>query len=807
LNISLKKIAKDILFSCLLVIVFCYTISPFQYIANESLDPSWSNSYNYFFDNHFQFGNQIAFTYGPLAFLYVKAFDPNLYWAKLLFTTVLALITCTGLFYVKRNINFSSSIILSIGLIICSQHDSFVFSLQLLLTLTYLFRKTTSVKKDNIYITFLFAIIAFLGFIKFTFWVSGLLLALIFASRYILVRDWRRFSTGILSFFLFSIFIWLTCNQSLSNFGYFIKNGIEIASGYNDAMSISGPLGDVYVALIIIIIIIMVIPLQITKNYMKHLDQLLLLLSIFAFTFLSWKHGFVRQDLHKVEFYSFMSFVYALFFSLNTVQINVNELRIWLKTKKIIRIFHDEWIVLFTSERLKQTIAVIMIIFSVSALGYSFNHDLFAKEYIHSKLNDLRNTAYYVFRPNSAVENKNRLMLAYAQTKENLQLPQIKKVVGGDSIDIYNYNQNYIIYNDLNWNPRPVFQSYSAYSSKLLKMNENNLTQTNPKYILFNNQTIDNRYPLLDDSLWVREVLHQYNPIQQQSGLILMQKSNIQKNTPQLISKKSLEVQLNKPIDINLDNDITYATIDITYNLLGKVRALFYKPTEIYLTIKLTNGQEKSFRIVPGMTKEPFLLSPLNENNDDIMQTMTGINPKIVKSINIQSPNGDKFINNNAEVTLYQDQKDVKSDIKKYQKIMWSDIILRPADKIIFENSLERVQAYDSSWMLFHPKAEMEFNLKPEDKTASALIGLKPEVKEVGKSDGVTFFWEAKSGDEWIRLSSININQENFSEQYLKFAINLPNDRKYSVLRLRVDSGPTNNGSWDWAIIKDINIE
>ncbi len=59
--------------------------------------------------------------------------------------------------------------------------------------------------------------------------------------------------------------------------------------------------------------------------------------------------------------------------------------------------------------------------------------------------------------------------------------------------------------------------------------------------------------------------------------------------------------------------------LDIRPTLIGRLITLLYKPSPLFLTLTLADGSRRSFRLVSGMARSGFLVSPLVENVDDFM--------------------------------------------------------------------------------------------------------------------------------------------------------------------------------------------
>ena len=54
-------------------------------------------------------------------------------------------------------------------------------------------------------------------------------------------------------------------------------------------------------------------------------------------------------------------------------------------------------------------------------------------------------------------------------------------------------------------------------------------------------------------------------------------------------------------------------------SLSGKLMTVAYKTDPVWIKLNLQNGQEKKFRIIPGMSETGFLLSPLTQSTADFM--------------------------------------------------------------------------------------------------------------------------------------------------------------------------------------------
>src|SRR5262249_19579365 len=106
--------------------------------------------------------------------------------------------------------------------------------------------------------------------------------------------------------------------------------------------------------------------------------------------------------------------------------------------------------------------------------------------------------------------------------KQRFDLPHTRAVIGQAPVDVLGYEQTIAFYNGLTYRPRPVFQSYCAYTPHLARLNDAFYRSSRaPEYVLLKLQTIDNRFPTLDDSLLLRSFMHRYDYVHTEQGFQL----------------------------------------------------------------------------------------------------------------------------------------------------------------------------------------------------------------------------------------------------------------------------------------------
>jgi hypothetical protein len=205
--------------------------------------------------------------------------------------------------------------------------------------------------------------------------------------------------------------------------------------------------------------------------------------------------------------------------------------------------------------------------------------------------------------------------------------------------DWYSLFPDILFANGLEYRPRPVIQSYSAYTPALAKMNADWLRSdraaTNLFFVI---QPMDFRFPPLEDGLSWPELLTHYDIKGISDEYLYLSRSPApRKYELQLLQETN--VTLGTTFSLPVTNGPVWAKIEVSKTLPGDVFSLFYKPTTLLAEMKLADQSEKYYRLIPGMAKAGFLLSPNVINNKSFLSLAQGnktvLAPEVVVSMTI----------------------------------------------------------------------------------------------------------------------------------------------------------------------------
>jgi hypothetical protein len=300
-----------------------------------------------------------------------------------------------------------------------------------------------------------------------------------------------------------------------------------------------------------LIMALVLVPFIITyRKSLFSLYEVFLLGNVCLLYFVLFKQGFVRADAHLNTYYSGVAFVIVmtLFFSRQDA----------------------------VKEHLKKIIFVVIVF---SATGYVG---------LRGEVIDM-NIGKSLFAPHKE--------LTAEQKKKERALPsEVLQDIGAADVDFLGYETSYIFYNNLHYNPRPIFQSYSVYHPDLVQMNVAKYESDNaPEFVLYRHGSIGERHPCWDEprlflTLLERYQIHDTIPSRYGNPPMILFKRTQQRR--QLTEKVLLDtiITLNSSFRIPSSDKPVYMYAETEYTALGKIRRTLFQPAP--LTIEMTYSDQ-----------------------------------------------------------------------------------------------------------------------------------------------------------------------------------------------------------------------
>jgi hypothetical protein len=567
-----------------------------------TLDSSWIIGLNIASLENLQFGKDIIFTFGPLGFLWTPLLLNYHLWVSSLVIILITHFLVIGCIFnvIKKafeklnyRYTFVPMLICVIPILIFANPLYIEYKLLIIASLIlYLILTDSSSLKERPYVfIFIGLLLSIATLIKFNAFFMSTSIMVMFFLCCILVKKNLKYGTYLLTtYFIFLISIWIVTGQDIYNLVNYFYNGIEISNGYTEALSYPGPGWQVFLGIFCLCIFIFTIIPSAKESKKNVLVFLLLNLGILL---VSFKHGFIRQDGHQLIFFQ----ICLLLFLLLSILIYSYSSDRKLKSVNYFNVF-----------------LIISLLLTLYHLAPWLLNDSINNKYQDYVLSEKMVDDPGLFEE-QVIAHKNLVRDYYPLDKS------ITKYLENKTVDIFPWDISLAWAYGLEWSPRPIFQSYSAYTQNLDRINSRHLIGNNsPNNILYSFKSIDERYPPFDEPATFRNVLCNYSFVNKSGEFLLLT------NNPRTINKGS-EVnlgELNSPmgsiISIPKYNEgYVFGYIDVEYSFIGKIIKLFYKSSPCSIQFKFSdNLYSKEFRFIPDVAKNGVFLSQFILNQEDL---------------------------------------------------------------------------------------------------------------------------------------------------------------------------------------------
>ena len=765
----------------LLFLLLSTCIFTFPHKPSYDLDSSWRMALGKFFLDGLQFGRDIVFTYGPLGFLMGKTYSGLLFWSLLAWQVVATSFFATLiLFWSERLTGWPRLCYFAFFVLFGVTYEDALHMLMIALAGFELLRRVD--RPWHWSSSLLLLMLATQAVAKFT---NLLLAALVVgaAASFALWRNHRTTAFRLLAWFGGGfLLIWMLCGQNPLNLPLYFLNSWYVSQGYQEVMGIATPPAPLWKALVVLAVLGTSLGLNLCtlKDRPRSIAAAVIL---GAFIHLNWKHGFVRSDGHMVGFFYCALLPIVTFPVLLEDADPFRRLKRWsLAAAGVLCVFG-----------IRDTIPAL-----VDSVHYIFRNRIQTNLRQVTHLTELR--AVYD-------ELLMRELALY-------DLPHTRLVVGNRSLDVFGYDQATAIYNKFNYRPRPVFQSYSAYTPELAKLNADYyLSDRAPEFVLLKVNSIDGRLPAMDDSIILYQLTQRYVFILNEKFFQLWQKTPAPADPaaqPQLVQSRKLAV--GEPWSLEEFNlQPLWVNIDLRPSLLGRLRTFFYKPPLLQLAIEDTRGLTRTYRMPAPMGRAGFIINPIIEDLTAFTYFAINKPERTTRKITlVLDPADRKYFAATAEAGLSR-LKPSNAAQEFFNPLNRERFYMFEVAPLSFEsaNLPANEQIDGQEVMVIHAPSEMVFNVPPGATTLSGQHGfLAGAYAGDNNTNGADFVITWSDGKDAVEIYRRFLNPKHVPADrgLIKFQVDL---KPYigGRLYLRTLPGPYNDMGWDWTAWSKINIK
>jgi hypothetical protein len=567
--------------------IFAYTLLsiPLQMqMPSAGLDSDWMQVIQYALLKRWHFGIDLVFTYGPLGFLAIPIFNPHLFGLFALFRLVLGACMGVAVSQLVRPLGvrwWCVPLVLFLVLPAALANEiPYLLPLTMWLVLALLVEQRQPRGATMIFS----GLAAAIALIKFTYFlmacgVAGLILIDDVVRR-------RRLPLYSLIYLAGIVLFWKISGQALGDFPTWLRTSFQIAGAYSAAMSTSVMPGDlievaVYGAVALLLVGTLIWILACSPNRTGW--SVLPVAGFVLILFLHFKAGFVRHDLGHIPSAMYaMPPLGALVFALCAQR---KDQRHWLMA------------------------GVTVLTCCLFCYGYSLRRyrQQAPTPQFYSFYRSVFESLGWLTSPTQALAALTQQHdLAVASVRSTFPVPVLE-----GPVDLYSFYEGVLLAHGLDYAPRPIFQSYSAYSGSLAALNADFPARRRiPTHILIDAATIDSRYPSTDDGQSWPFILSHYELQGIEGGFAHFSRSSHPRTTSTTLIRETT-IRFGQTVNLPQHVGPVWAEIEIDHSLLGSLLDIAFKLPPVHANLLLADGETRKFRILPSVVRGGLLLDPL----------------------------------------------------------------------------------------------------------------------------------------------------------------------------------------------------
>jgi hypothetical protein len=570
------KLARLVLYAYV-VLIAC----PIRYWPlGDGAEDAWRFALNYAQVQGLTAGRDVIFTCGPLVYLLFPGHLGNNLAQGLLFQTALWLSVTTifaDLFFradiALRNLAFFS---LCFGMAAPLFWFNFLGTENLMLVGALILMLIFHLRGGLTRYLAALVLLGLLPMFKLTAGMVGLAALAGFLVERLIERRWKVLPEVALAAVVpaavtTAVAMWLMPSAS-AIMGY-LRGSAEITRGFSTAMSYIGHRIEIVSALEAITVLVILLWLHAPQSpKIAGFQALLIVIPLF----ISFKHGFVRQDPHIVNFFCFVA-----------VALGLVSLTISLRGKST------------------RHVLFLMILF------FMIWQDNVGRQLGLTALTEATGVkaakmVWGVFRFDHL---KQKLDSSNAEYPEDQRIePELVKLIGDSPIASLSVNYTNLVAARSHLRLYPVVERYSAYTPYLDRLNASWIRDKGPRFLVFDGKSIDDRDPWAETPAMWLEIYRWYDTRLLGSRNVLLERRTVPRFTV-LETIGRFRVAFPGTFQLPFSPDPIFWTMNCGQSIRGQVERVLFRVPSVFITIRDTAGVNRSARIIPELLVSPLLVS------------------------------------------------------------------------------------------------------------------------------------------------------------------------------------------------------
>ncbi|HSS59890.1 MAG TPA: hypothetical protein VLK30_00340 [Candidatus Limnocylindrales bacterium] len=603
------------------------TFPSYPVLPAIGIDPSWQIAMILAFQRHLSFGTDVIWIYGPYGWLDV----PFFFDLTLPRIAILANIAGSVLFFTllasqlwRRGAHALLWVVVALVIGLVVEWDAYItlgasLALSAILLLVSAFDATSARYRVGGPIA-AGALLGLASLIKGSDFVVASAL-LVVALAYALLFQHRHLAVAPLGTVVSFVVFWVAAGDSVTAIPAYVRAVYEAASGYSGAMQRDQPYA-VILGVAVLTIGLLVYGAAIALFTRDQLTAFALSLCA-PVAFVVFKEGFVRHS-----YPSFVEPVLVILCVLAPVVVPRPS-----PSLLVLRSFRPAW----------WWVTGLMV--GVLLTTYS-GGPFFVENRIQAAAS-LRKVVSSTIDPSFRRQQQDRITAAI-QDRYPLSAFDLATLRTG-SVDVMPWDTDLVYGYGLDWRPRPVLQSYAAYTPYLDHADAAHLASSDSaRYIVYYFYDyageLDNRYAPYDEPDAYRALLENYRVLDTGGPLILERRTSPTSSDASALGSTCADVGAWISVPDGGSGRYVYANVRLPYSLAGRVLNTVYKPAPVFIAFQYGAGSTSpSYRLIDAVAGDGLLMSGYAADQSQFADLFQGQvdNPVTAFQVSVPSGSGD----------------------------------------------------------------------------------------------------------------------------------------------------------------------
>lgn len=362
----------------------------------------------------------------------------------------------------------------------------------------------------------------------------------------------------------------------------YLWNSLETMRGYSEAMSLDGPLWQLGLTILYGALVLSMPAVSGESSWLRSPGLFCFLLS----AFMGFKHAMVRQDGHADLALQKLALAGLFLFS-------VCAAPYFRRVLSAVLIFGSAFTWFYVAQEQNWLVQIAISRLKPSGIAGSVQY-LAAWQEEYPRLQALSTAA-----------------------RLPLQLPvEFHKRVGSDTIDGFPHCIDAIRANGWNYRPRPTIESSGAYTRKLDLMNAAHFAGGKaPRFVLVRWEAIDGRHPLLQEHATWQELKTRYRlALSHENALLLERRSEPLRAELAPAGEAVVSWHGRLALPEPAPGESVYFSADIRPSAYGSLRWFLLRAAPLTLRVWRRSSREGYYRMVRSLLANPVQVRPLPED-------------------------------------------------------------------------------------------------------------------------------------------------------------------------------------------------